>query len=328
MLILGYADVRDLLAGRDAAVVDAVRTAYRLHDEGATAVPPSTFLRFGHRTRDRIIGLPAYAGAPVDGAGMKWVSSWPGNIERGLPRASACLLLNDMATGRVTALLEGSLISAARTGAGAALAASLTLAAPPRGITLVGCGPINLEVLRYARHLLPSLAEVVLHDTSGPRAHACAGALPGIAVRVEPDLHKALGAYPLVSIATNASEPHLALDACQPGAVVLHVSLRDIHPRALLDARNVVDDVDHVLREGTSLELAVAASGRRDFIEATIGQLVRDGGEAQPEPVRRTVVSPFGLGVLDLAVAVLVRDAALAAGRGRLLTDFHPEPAP
>ena len=65
MLIVRHHEVRDLLEGRELQVVDAVRTAYRLHDEGRTVVPHSIFLRLPATadepdTRNRIIGLPAH----------------------------------------------------------------------------------------------------------------------------------------------------------------------------------------------------------------------------------------------------------------------------
>src|SRR3954454_18105129 len=97
MLILGHDTVAELLAGREADVMDLVASAYRRHEAGRSALPHSVFLRFPDRPRDRIIGLPGYLGGDGadDGvAGVKWVSSFPGNLAAGLPRASAAILLN------------------------------------------------------------------------------------------------------------------------------------------------------------------------------------------------------------------------------------------
>ena len=67
----------------------AVREAYLAHREGRTVVPNSSFLHLGKGTRDRIIALPAYLGTSDNVAGVKWVASFPGNVARGLDRASA-----------------------------------------------------------------------------------------------------------------------------------------------------------------------------------------------------------------------------------------------
>lgn len=317
LLVLAQKEIGNILADSPAAVVAAVRMAYQLHDRGETAVPHSTFLRFPGDTVNRIIGLPAYVGKPVQVAGMKWVSSFPGNIAAGLPRASAAIILNSLDTGQPIAVLEGSLISAHRTAASAALAARTLSAMEPTGISLIGCGVINLEVLRYVRHLLPSVSEVVLHDIDPARAEAFAAWLPaGLTVHLTTDIDKALAAHRLVSFATSAAAPYTGLEACQPGTLVLHVSLRDLYPAALLAARNVVDDPDHVDRERTSVHLASQQAGHRDFIHATIGTLL-DGQAGLAATEQITVFSPFGLGALDIAVADMVRRVALSSGAGQ-----------
>ena len=87
--VIPGAQVRRVLRGREAEVVQLVESAYRLHAEGRSVNPPSYFLRFPDRPSSRIIALPASLGgaAPVDG--LKWIASFPGNVAEGLPRASA-----------------------------------------------------------------------------------------------------------------------------------------------------------------------------------------------------------------------------------------------
>src|SRR5215216_8135974 len=99
MLIIRHPEVRDILAGRERAVVDLVRTAYQLHDDGRSVLPHSSFLRMPSgphdpEQRNRIIGLPAYLGGEVGAAGLKWIASFPGNPNLGLDRASAVIALN------------------------------------------------------------------------------------------------------------------------------------------------------------------------------------------------------------------------------------------
>ncbi|WP_341716338.1 2,3-diaminopropionate biosynthesis protein SbnB [Micromonospora sp. FIMYZ51] len=330
MLIIGQRVVRDILDGDDARVVALVRDAYLLHEQGRSSLPHSVFLRFPERPRDRVIGLPAYLGADPPVAGIKWISSFPGNLDLGLARASAAIVLNSMRTGHPVALIEGSVVSARRTAASAALAAGLlTAQRRPDGLALIGCGLINRQVLRFVAATVAPPPALTLFDTDRPRAVAFAEAaralLPGVPTTVVGSAEEAMAAHRLVSIATTATEPHLGLDACGPGTVLLHLSLRDLRAEALLTARNVVDDADHVCRERTSLHLAEQLTGGRDFIAATIAQLA-DGRVRLPADDVPVVVSPFGLGVLDLVLAEHVRATAERRGLGVRVDDFLPVP--
>jgi ornithine cyclodeaminase len=329
MLILGAGQVHQVLDGAEREVVDAVRRAYQLHAHGRTELPHSVFLRFPQDARNRIIGLPAYLGQDSPVAGIKWISSFPGNVAQGLERASAALLLNSMSTGHPEALLEASVISARRTAASAALAAA-TIApqAPQSGVSLIGCGVINFQVLSFLRTLLPELGAVTLFDLDRARAQSfaqrCAARWPELKVSVAEGVEEALAAHKLVGLATTAGTPHLNVDSCRPGTLLLHLSLRDLYPETILGSVNIVDDADHVCREATSLHLAEQQAGHRDFIATSIGEILNSGADYRRSESELTVFSPFGLGVLDLAVADLVRRSAERLDLGTRLTDFLP----
>lgn len=323
MLVLSHGDVRRLLDGAEHEVLRAVRAAYVLHAEGRTAVPHSVFLRFPGDERNRIIALPAYLDTPV--AGVKWVSSFPGNVATGLDRASAAIILNSMRTGRPEAFLEGATISARRTAASAALAAT-TLGAPGTGVTLVGCGVINFEVLAFLRAVRPELDTVTVFDLDEARmrtfADRCATRWPELKVDLAARVEDAMAAHQLVCLATSAAVPHLDGTHCRPGTLVLHLSLRDLTPETILSSVNIVDDADHVCRAATSLHLTEQRVGHRDFIAGSLGDLLRADGRYERNVESLTVFSPFGLGALDIAVADLVHRGARELGLGTPVPDF------
>jgi len=333
ILILRGAEVDALLAGREHDVLAAVARAYLAHSKGDSSLPHSTFLRFPNDDLNRIIALPAYLGDGFGIAGLKWVASFPGNVQKGMARASAVLILNSPATGLPEAILESSLISARRTAASAALAArELRHGRATASAGLIGTGVINFETARFLLHTIPDLAELVLFDLDPARAGEAAArtaemarSLRPVDVRVAKDRDEIFRACPLIAFATTAVKPHVDdLSACLPGATILHTSLRDLTARVILAADNVVDDADHVSRSQTSIHLAEQETGDRGFIRCTLADLLAGTAPAKRNDDALSVFSPFGLGVLDLAVGDLVRRLALETGRGTVIDSFLP----
>jgi ornithine cyclodeaminase len=328
--ILRGSQVRAVLAGRERELIQAVRTAYETHGEGDSSLPHSIFLPFPGQPRNRIIALPAYLGGACRIAGVKWVSSFPDNLHRGADRASAVVILNSPQTGRPEAILEGSVISAKRTAASAALAAQCLLAGSNVGrVGMIGCGLINFEIARFLLAVFPEVESFVLFDKDEARAKQFANKKIFDEVRVEmaKDVNAVVGDSPLIAIATTALTPHIGeLRECPRGSVILHISLRDLTPDVILSCDNVVDDIDHVCRAQTSVHLAEQRVGHRKFIRCTLADILRGRAPARNGSETFSVFSPFGLGVLDLAVGKLVRDLALQQGLETVIGSFVPGP--
>jgi 2,3-diaminopropionate biosynthesis protein SbnB len=330
VLLVTGRQIEAALAGRHKAVVDVIRQAYLAHARGEDVLPPSGILRFPDQPENRIIALPAHIGGPKPVTGIKWISSFPANTQAGMERASAVILVNSPRTGRVEAMIEGSVISARRTAASAVLTASEVYRGPePCVLGLIGGGRINFEILQFALAAGPAIGSIVVHDTSRSRTESflrrCAEVAPDVPVSAAGTVEDVLARASLVAFATTAVSPHVTdLSMCPPQTTILHVSLRDIAPEAILAADNVVDDVAHVLTAQTSVHLAEQLTGNHDFIRATIGDVLLGRAPRRAETDRPLVFSPFGMGTLDIALAgaVLeaVRDEALP------VAGFWPEP--
>lgn len=325
-------DVIGLLRHREDDVMKVVRSAYQLHGRGESSLPHSSFLRFPGRERERIISLPGYLGGDARVAGVKWIASFPENISRGEERASALLVLNDVESGFPFAVIESSAISAKRTAASAVVAARTIWGNAAWGeIGIIGCGRINYEILNFLSALSSGASGVILYDQDEARAVQFSESrlLRKLAPRVQvaSTLEELLSEASLVSLATTAVKPHIfELPTRTERQLILNVSLRDLGPELVARSSNVVDDIDHVARANTSIHLAEQLTGNRDFVNGEIHQLL--SGEMTGEAMMKgtTIFSPFGLGVLDLAVGKLVFELAKQEGSGRQLDSFFPAP--
>src|ERR1039458_2461829 len=83
VIVVRGGEVRALLAGREKELIRTVKVAYEAHRDGESVLPHSSFLLFPGQPRDRIIALPGYLGGESNIAGIKWVSSFPGNVQHG-----------------------------------------------------------------------------------------------------------------------------------------------------------------------------------------------------------------------------------------------------
>src|SRR5947207_1207893 len=333
--VISGAQVQQALAGHERQITELVEDTYRLHGAGDSVNPPSYFLRFPDRPSSRIIALPASIGGKLRVDGLKWISSFPENVAAGIPRASAVLILNDHDTGYPFACLESSIISATRTAASAALAADWLCASRdgrgqprPSRVGFFGTGLIARYIHKFLAGTGWSFDEIGVHDLSADSAAGFQGYLArsGAANRIA--VHDAaeqlIRSSDMVVFATIAGEPHVKdLSWFEHNPLVLHVSLRDLAPQIILASTNFVDDVEHCLKANTSPHLAEQLTGKRDFLQGTLGDLM--AGRAPAPADRPLIFSPFGLGVLDLAVGKYVYDEVARAGDLHVIDDFFHE---
>ena len=328
--IINGKTVSDVICAQRQACIDAVEHAYLAHARGQAINPQSYFLRFPEKPDCRIIALPAFVGDGFAVAGLKWIASYPGNVKRGIPRASAVLILNSYETGYPFAILESSIISAARTAASATLAAYWLNGQSRKveSLGIVGTGFIARYVYDFLIGTGWDIKEVRLYDTSLAESEkfertACR-AEHHRSVTIVPHATDLLSASDLVVFTTVAPTPHIADQwLFDHNPVVLHISLRDLAPEILLRSQNVVDDVDHVMTASTSPHLAEQLSGNRNFVTATLAEIIQ--GQKSVNRSRPIIFSPFGMGILDVAVGKWVYDQAVARGDDQRISDFFYE---
>lgn len=325
--VIPGAVIKDILDSQLHSMVARIEQVYLQHHDGQTLNPDSYFLRFPQQPANRIIALPASLEGEDAVAGIKWISSFPGNVAQQKPRASAVVILNDRETGYPYACLEGAQISAVRTAA-SAVSGAYWLNGQSRkagSVGFVGAGVIARNIARMLAVEGWDIGQAVVHDFDQSSASALKGYVEQIDLCIAGtgSLHEALAADLLI-FATTAGEPYVKPPmAFRAGQVVLNISLRDIAPQLLLEANNLCDDIEHCMKANTSPHLAEQLSGNREFMNGTLAGLIR--GEVRLDLTKPSIFSPFGLGVLDLALSKFIVDTALAESRAVAIDSFFGE---
>jgi ornithine cyclodeaminase len=223
--------------------------------------------------------------------------------------------------------LESSIISATRTAASAALAAERLSRGRtrPTRVGFFGTGLIARYIHTFLAGTGWSFDEIGVHDlhpdsTTGFHDYLAQSGSAG-RITVHDSAEQLICASDLVVFATVAGQPHVTDPSWFDNhPLVLHVSLRDLSPQILLDSVNIVDDVEHCLKADTSPHLAERLSGSREFLDGTLDDVI--AGRVTVSADRTVVFSPFGLGVLDLAVAKYVYDEVGRSGGLHLVPGF------
>src|SRR3989454_11976147 len=239
--IINGKTVFDVVRAHRAECIRIVREAYLAHADGQSGNHDTYSLRFPDKPDCRIIALTAYLGKNFDVAGLKWIASYPANIQRGFPRASAVLVLNSYETGYPFAILEGSIISAARTAASAALAAHW-LSGQSRqahSLGIVGTGFIARYVYEFLVDTGWTIEEVRLHDRSPLESEKFRNTACRLeqhrTVTVVRDVAQLVRACDLILFTTVASTPHIAhATLFEHNPLQLLISLGDLAPRMRL----------------------------------------------------------------------------------------------
>ena len=322
--------VKHVIEGNRKTIFNAVEAAYRLHAAGGTVNPDSNFLRYPDKPSARIIALPAHLGGSIQKSGIKWISSFPENRASNLARASAVLILNDATTGYALGCIEASLISATRTAASAALAVEHISPNPFEGtLGIIGTGVVARTTVEWLLFRNWKFREIGLYDVDPTEAEHFSTWLRdqhNLKAQIRSHLEDALSDASLILFTTTALDPYLADEKLLTHApTIIHLSLRDICVNVILASQNIVDDVDHCLTARTSLHLTEMAVGNRDFVSGNLVDVLENRFKLDPD--RPRIFTPFGLGVLDVAVGSFVLEAAQSAGTAIAVPDFFSNSA-
>lgn len=300
-------------------VIDMVELALFEHGQGRTHMPPK--LGFHPEPGTLMHAMPAYVAA-AKAAGMKWVSAFPNNNQRGLPAVNAIIVLSDPETGLPQAIMDATWITAARTGASAAVAARKFASQDAEVAGVIGPGVIARASVAALRAVLPKLKRVRAYAPNRETLARFASEIrEQYGLEVTPTASAAEAAQGANILITSApwprvtGQPPLAADAVRdvPFCCVLNLDSTISAAAVAACDRFFADDVatfDRHRSQGFFAGWPVA----QEFSHVVADKLpARQGNE-------RVICANLGLGIYDVVVARRVFDRAVAQGIGARLS--------
>lgn len=307
-----------MLAGKDLEkilsmelAIPAVEEAFAAHGRGEAVMPPKLYLpleKYGGDFR----AMPSCLG---DVAGVKWVNMHPENPKRfNLPAVMGVYILSDPETAFPLAVMDGTRLTAFRTGAAAAVASKHLAVKHPATVGFIGCGTQARAILKAHRAIFGGL-RAVMADVDPASAERFAEEVGGFAASMDQ-----AGSCDIICTSTPSRTPVLfrsyvgisthinAMGADAPGK-------QELDPRLLQEATVVLDDLAQATESGEVNVPLHAGTYRREQIYGTLGEIVagRKPGRVGTEI---TIFDSTGLAIQDLALARVIFDEARQKGLG------------
>jgi alanine dehydrogenase len=285
--------------------VEVVRDAFVAYARGEWSMPSKVYVH----------AYPAgdFRAMPALGGGyalLKWVTSFPGNPELGLPTVTGVVLLSDASNGMPVAVLDAGAVTALRTGAAAVLAAEVLGREDAGTAAVIGAG-VNGRAA--ARTFVARGRQVSIWDVDLDRAEAAA---VDLGAEVAQSREEALAAD-LVATVTPGHEVVFGSGALQPGQ---HVSLMgadgpgkaEIDVEELARVRVFCDDWEQASHNGDLVHAVEAGVLARDDV-TQLGDVLTGSASGRQAPDEVTVFDSTGLAIQDLAIGIEVVNRYAAA---------------
>ncbi len=311
-------------------VIGGMERAFRLYNEGKVIIPSKIVMVLppNERDRGRINGLAAYIGGDWEVAGIKWIPGFPNNpIKYKLPRANAFMILNDTQTGMPLAIMDGTLLSAMRTGAiGGGLGGKYLARKDSEVAAIIGMGVQSRTQAMALKVALPNLKEIRGYDALKDRAPIVAKdieKLTGVRTKAFGTPKEAVEGADVIDTVTVANEPIVKDAWMKKGCTFIHMGsyIEEEYDVVLHSDKIVVDDWETVKHRGTPILARMYDEGKikdKD-IYGNLDEIIAGKKKGRENDKERIFFSPIGMAHEDVAVASLIYDRAKKEGVGQKL---------
>lgn len=311
MLILNETEVRQALPMKDA--IAAMEDAFAALSDGTAVVPLRT--RLPIPSRDAIsLFMPAYMKKDsTEALAVKVASLYPSNPARGLAYIQAAVLVFDAETGRAIALLEGSSLTAIRTGAGSGAAIDLLARKDSKVVAIFGAGPqgkTQLEAACSAR----TIETAFIYNPTTAKAESFAKEMAGLGnipkdIRVAKTPKEAIENADIICTATGSTKPVFEDKDVKAGTHISAIGaytpeMQELPIETVARSRIVVDSRATVTKEAGDIVKAMKAGLINEWnIHAELGEIVLGRKLGRQSDDEITFFKSVGNAVQDAAAA-------------------------
>jgi len=298
--------------------IDAIEKTVRCLDKKDFAQPIKPYLRYRDLT-NRIIALLAFVGGEINLSGIKWIASFPDNINHGIPRAHSVTILNDADTGAPVSVINTALLSVIRTASVAGLIVRYFMKARPKSnikIGITGWGPIGRHHYKMVTELLKDKIDSVrLFDLReiDPATITGPGKDKTTVVKSWQDAYRDADIFMTCTV---SKAPYID-EKPKPGSLQLNTSLRD-YKVDIMDYTKaiIVDDWEEVCREKTDIEMMHLKKGLKEEDTKSITDVVCRNCIADYPAEESVMFNPMGMAVFDIGTGRYYLNKAKEQGIG------------
>ena len=310
MLFLSDDDVASVLSMAEA--IDAVEKAFGEYAQGSVKMPQRSTIMLD-RHGGSVSLMPSYL-EDSDALATKIISIYPGNPERGLPTTVAWIVVNDPETGMMEAILDGTYLTAMRTGAVTGVAARYLAPEDSRVAAVIGCG-VQGKTQAWAVSETRELETIKVFDLSGESMRTFAeemGPKLGVDVVQARSGAEAVRGADIVVTATTSRKPVINREWLGESVHVsaigaFYPDYRELDSETIKEAKVVVDSREAIMEEAGDILIPISEGAiTEDHIHAELGELVLGHKSGRIDGDGLTVFKSVGLAIQDSSVSSLV----------------------
>jgi alanine dehydrogenase len=308
-----------------AEAIEAVKKAFIQLSSGKAEIPLRTQIPVKKRSGITLF-MPAYL-TRDDSMAAKIVSVFPNNRRRGLPTIHALVIVLDAKTGQPLAVMDGTYLTALRTGAASGLATDLLARKDARVAAIFGGGTqarTQLEAVCTVR----DIEKAWVYDVKPRVARAYAREMKARGspipsnIRVAQTPKQALHEADVVCTATTSFRPVFADSDLKLGVHINGIGsytpeMQEVPARTVVRSKVVVDSREACLAEAGDLIISIDGGLITNrSIHGEIGEVAAGKIPGRESDEETTFFKSVGLAVQDVAVAELVLLKAEELGLG------------